>query len=617
MYKSAAWLLLVLLYTALVQCDCGEEGLGGSPQLEVDSSILQFTDVAVGYPQTRILQISNTGRAGLVLEQVEVQNQATGSFSVLGILRDDTIQEMPNSIAPLSSIDLIVEYEPASDTAVDSEILDLITNDPDQCSPATNFEANPCEIQLTGNGAPPEAKLEVVCQEDELCPDELKPCEIIKDTVTNTIDVSAKLNFCEVSAGQHGQRSLLFVNKGNIPLQMGGWLDLLPNPVGEEMFSVISSQDGQVDIEPNSDSMFSLKYSPQESGVHGAKIYLQTNVSDLPNNEFSVFVSGKSFEPDIDVSPTHLSFDGVVIGNPETEEITIKNVGTGTLVVSGLELTGSEEYSLSTTDGFNLAPDEDKIIEVTYDPIDAGQDNATIHIHSNDPDQAIVAVTLGADVSRPDLEVTPGSMIEFSAASGADDSQLVSMQNIGQANLMITAIELTINPGDPPVFELQDLPADFPANAIILAPQEAQEFSVVIHDNPALLEQGQLEITHDSPNDTNPYVLSLFNDTEVNHPPIAMINPPSVTQTGFASVVLDGSGSLDIDDGDSVTSYEWSFSELASDAQGNQSQAVLDSTDQVQTSFTPDMTGVYKVQLIVYDTQNTPSQPVEATVSIN
>jgi len=80
---------------------------------------------------------------------------------------------------------------------------------------------------------------------------------------------------------------------------------------------------------------------------------------------------------------------------------------------------------------------------------------------------------------------------------------------------------------------------------------------------------------------------------------------------------LDASGSFDPDQGDSITAYSWSFLFKPQDAQGNVSQAALDSTDQVTTSFTPDIMGQYIVRLFVYDTFNAMSVPVDAEISVN
>ena len=69
--KSLALLVVILLCSGpLLNCECSEPDRFGPPQLQVDATVLQFDDVAVGYAQTRILQISNMGGSGLLLDLV-------------------------------------------------------------------------------------------------------------------------------------------------------------------------------------------------------------------------------------------------------------------------------------------------------------------------------------------------------------------------------------------------------------------------------------------------------------------------------------------------------------------------------------------------------------------
>ncbi len=440
----------------------------------------------------------------------------------------------------------MVQYTPATDDAQDFDKLDVITNDPDECAPEIDFQANPCEIQLTGTGAPPIADLEVVCQDNDTCPEGRLKCEISFNAD------SVNLRFCETAVGATRGRSVLFQNKGNIPLRMVGF-NLLPNPAGEEAFVLQNPTEDPLIIEPVESEMLTLLYSPEAAGDHGARLLLATNDSGFPapDHTYSVFGSGRSTEPEIDVNPTNISFDGVVQGGSATENITVSNVGTGTLEITGLEISGGSldgEFSLDSTDPFTLAANESKVILVTYQPADAGLDSGSVTIISNDADESQVIVTLGADV-RPDLEVTPPGNIEFDATSGGTERQTVTLQNIGVADLNITAIVFKHGTAH---FSLHDLPADFPVNPIVLAPQASVQFAVEVTDTPAILEADQIDISHDSPSDPNPYPITLINNTEVNRPPIAMVDPTVHDQTGYAQVVLDGSGRFDFDDGDRV-----------------------------------------------------------------
>jgi len=622
-FKAVGVVILIVLCSGpLTNCDCGGEHFADA-QLEVDNTSLKFDDVAVGYPQTRILRISNIGGTGLRLNTVAVRGGDTSPFSVLGVQGSEAIEEVPGLVSPLAPnfIDLVVEYDPAAIDSEDSDILDVLTNDPDECFSAQN----PCEIQLNGNGAPPNAELEVICQEDETCPppNDSPVCQIMLDPGTNSHPMRASFNFCEVSKGNSRELNALLKNIGNIPLTMNGFE--LFGIVGQvDHFAILAPDQVDIVIQPQAEQMLSLVYAPKATSNDNAGLDTDVNDDDIPSNEFTVRLLAYSTEPDINVHPTHIPFEGVTQGSSDTKQITINNIGSGTLIVEAPEVTGgsiASEFSISPTEGFTVASMGQQIVDVTYSPQDAGRDEGSVIIRSNDPDEESVVVTLGADV-RPDLEATPQDVVEFiDVEPGGSDSQDVLIRNIGYADLTITDIDFNenLNPGDPPVFGVDGLPADFPANPLILAPTESYTFLVNFTDNTLIENEiGQLEIDHDSPNDSNPYIiLAQSKGTPANLPPVAIIDPPSQTVHGLDPIALNGANSFDPDAGDSISRYQWMFLFLPQDAQGNQSQSVLTSTDLPQTSFTPDIHGTYIVRLVVYDSFNTPSQAVDSEISVN
>ena len=618
---SGALLVVLMGFSPLWNCEC-EEGHFAPPQLKVDKTVLTFEDVAVGYPQKRILVVQNTGGTALTLNKVEIRS-GKGPFSLLGVEKTGGLEQLPKFLGPAQAIRLVVQYDPATDTSVDHDVLDLITNDPDPCNPQDLTE-NPCAIALSGTGAPPNAELEVVCQSDQICPLPGEPaqCQVMLDSQTNTHPVRLSLNFCEVAAGYNRQLQALLRNAGNIPLTMQGF-ELFPIVGDLGDFALLEPKEKNIEIPPQSEQMLTLVYAPQAEGADNAGMDLTTNDTDIPSGAFSVRMLAYCAEPDIDVNPRNIPFEGVVQGSSASVDVNINNTGTGTLEITGLVTTGGSqagEFAVDLSAPFSISPMGSRVMKVTYSPKDAGRDDGSVIITSNDPDEPEVVVTLGAEV-RPDLEVTPADWVEFVGVEmGGSASESVTLRNVGYADLTLTAIGFNpkYNPGNPPVFGVQDLPASFPAQPIVLKPAESIEFTVTFTDNPAIEnEMGQLEISHDSPNDPSPYLLLAINKgTPANLPPVAVIKPPSLTQQGFARIVLDGSESFDPNSGDSITRYEWSFLFLPQDAQGNRSQAVLESTDAPQTAFTPDMAGAYIVRLTVFDKYSTPSRPVDAEISV-
>jgi hypothetical protein len=600
-----------------------EEGLKVQAQLALDKTVMQFEDVAVGFPAIQELTVSNTGLAGLQFLTLAPRLGAQSRFQVVGIrdpLTGGVNPQVPASLGPGGSMILLIQYDPLTEDAADFDTLDVLTNDRDPCP----SEQNPCEVQLSGTGAPPDAELEVACPPEEACPGGTGAvtCRVILDAATNTHPVRLAFNFCEVPAGANRELSAQLRNIGNIPLDLSGFAFDAAFGVSDD-FRLLEPGNQTVTLQPGMQTSLTLVYAPQAEGADAAGFDLDVNDTDIPNGTFSVRMLAFSAEADIDVNPEHIPFEEVTQGSSATEDISVHNTGTGTLSITGIEVTGGSlagEFSVSPSEPFELAVAGMQVLHVTYAPQDVGADDGSVIIYSNDPDEPQVVVTLGGNV-RPDLEVTPSAAVEFvNVPQGGDAEQPVTLRNVGYADLTISAIAFTQNPGDPHVFGMTGLPVDFPATPIVLAPTESTSFTITFHDNTLIEgEVGQLEIAHDSPNDSNPYILMAINSgTPANLPPVAVVNPQTLTINGLdQQVSLDGSGSFDPDAGDSVAAYGWSFLFKPTDAQGNVSQAQLDTTQDPTTTFTPDMVGTYIVRLVVWDTFNAQSQPVDAEISVN
>jgi hypothetical protein len=605
-----------------VNCEC-DEPFSGGPELEVSTTALQYNDVAVGYPQTQVLVISNIGLAGLTLDSLSMRTGDSSPFSILGVMIGEEIDDLvPGSLGPSSSIDLVIEYNPASETASDFDVLEITTNDKDPCP----SDLNPCEVQLNGTGAPPNAEIVVECIDEGTCPPPYEVNEVCKpvlDAATNTHYERVLFNFCEVSIGDRSDLSAILRNAGNIPLSMSGF-EYVADVGPPEDVNLLEPTTATVELQPGKEQNLRLSYVPSVDGSIAGGIRVDTNDDDLPNNgEFVIRVLGMSAAPDIDVNPTLVRFSEVPVGEMETRDITVYNTGTGTLVIESLEISGGSvagEFAMDPAEGFSIEAAGQAMIQATYIPRDASFDEGSIVISSNDPDEPVVEVKLEGG-AFPDLEVTP-SEVEFAGVEpGASAQSDVTLRNVGYANLTISAMEFTQNPGDPPVFEVSGLPGDFPGNPIVLSSAEAMTITITFNDNTMIEDEaGQLAISHDSPQDMDPYNLLVYSSgTPSNLPPVADIDPMTLTIHGLEHVPLDGSGSFDPDEaeGDYIASYSWSFLFKPVDTQGNPSQAQLDSTDQPQTGFMPDIPGEYIVRLVVFDSFGAFSRPVDAEISVN
>ncbi len=113
--------------------------------------------------------------------------------------------------------------------------------------------------------------------------------------------------------------------------------------------------------------------------------------------------------PDIAVSSTDLDFDSLYVGASRAESLLVSNSGTDLLTVTSVAASpGDFTVPLG---GFTLAPGAARTLAVTFSPLSAATIVGTLEIHSDDPDESILTVSLhGTGVIAPAIVVTPDSL---------------------------------------------------------------------------------------------------------------------------------------------------------------------------------------------------------------
>jgi hypothetical protein len=106
--------------------------------------------------------------------------------------------------------------------------------------------------------------------------------------------------------------------------------------------------------------------------------------------------------PNIDVSPSPVSFGSVFVGNSSSQNITIYNRGTGALTISTIEIMGPNAADFGQTNACSeVGPGSTCTINATFIATTEGEKNATLTITSNDPDTPVLQVTFLAYAGRP------------------------------------------------------------------------------------------------------------------------------------------------------------------------------------------------------------------------
>jgi hypothetical protein len=202
----------------------------------------------------------------------------------------------------------------------------------------------------------------------------------------------------------------------------------------------------------------SITFSPQSTGDKNANLDINSNDPDEPSVQVTLQGTGTSVVliPDISVSPASYDFGNTLQGSSSPPlVITIANSGNGTLDVSSITISDTDNYTLANDTGsapcgdipFSVAAGDSCMITVTFNPQSTGEKDTLLQINSNDPDQGIITLPLsgtgtgGTDI--PDIAVSPtihdfGDVVVDSSSAPLE----TTFFNVGNAQLEVSALSL-------------------------------------------------------------------------------------------------------------------------------------------------------------------------------
>lgn len=150
--------------------------------------------------------------------------------------------------------------------------------------------------------------------------------------------------------------------------------------------------------------------------------------------------------PDINLNPATLSIGSVLISDSFARNAVIQNLGTAALVVNTIAPAGgmSTEFSFTIPGTpFTIPAGGSQTVTVTYQPVDAGTDNGSLVISSNDPDEPTVSLTFsgtGDTVPTPNIDISQTTLSFNTVMIGNESPQTLIVENLGTADVTIFAI---------------------------------------------------------------------------------------------------------------------------------------------------------------------------------
>jgi hypothetical protein len=338
------------------------EGTGVDAALGVSpGSPFDFGDVQVGDTSApQVFTVTNLGATPLNIGVISLLGDNPSNFTITEDNCSSTV------LAAAATCDFQVAFVPNDDVGF-TATASIPSNDP----------ASPFSLTLLGTGVAPGL----------------------------TANPTSLAFGNQTVGGSTTAQTVTFTNIGAANVTVESASIVGTNP--DEFEIVLDSCSGQTLI-PAGACQVQGVFSPESTGLKNADLLVVSD--DVANPFVSVDLSGTGIAPgeppQISLSPTVLDFDNVEVNDSKVQNVTLTNVGSGTLSVSAVTVEGVNPQAFSNSGacvGANLASGESCTEAVTFAPTSQDDFNAVLSFATNVSNAPAFVALIGSSVF-PDVD---------------------------------------------------------------------------------------------------------------------------------------------------------------------------------------------------------------------
>ena len=377
-----------------------------SPLIGVSPVSLVMDSTIVGSASQKSFVVSNTGTATLSIGGITTGGADSNQFYVLPTAA---------TISAGGSQVFIVTFSPAS---VDAKSAAL--------SISHNASGSPTSVGLTGVGktAPP------------------PPAPVIGvSPMFLTMDSTV--------VGNMSQKAFTITNTGSAVLLVTGIA-----VSGSDAAGFVISQTTAV-VSPGASQTVSVTFVPTSTGSKSANVAVSSNATQNP---VVIALSGTAKPlviptppvPVINVSTLALSMDSVVVGSTNQKVFVVSNADGGTLVISGVSVTGADAANFSVSPiSATITAGGNRVVTVSFTPASVGTKSAAVTITHNAAGSPTSVGLAGVGKAvppppslMPGIVITPPSLVMDSTVVGSTSQKSVAIRNDSSVALNITNVSV-------------------------------------------------------------------------------------------------------------------------------------------------------------------------------
>ncbi|HEY9188962.1 MAG TPA: choice-of-anchor D domain-containing protein [Ignavibacteria bacterium] len=246
------------------------------------------------------------------------------------------------------------------------------------------------------------------------------------------------LNFGNVNVNNISQKYIRISNNGNAPLIIS---QLVIS--GASTFTLPNNETNII-IDAGKTYDLYVQFLPVNPIKYDATLSFSTNVNQ---NIITIPITGTGVSSSISINPNSLDFGDVLVGLTNTKSIKITNNGTATLIISALNIIGtnSNQFNLLNPPSLplNIEPNNSFDINVQFSPTSVGSKIAELSISHNastEPDK----VSLSGKGVAPGIEIVPQNILDFGDVNvSTSKNGFITIKNTGTADLLISNLVIS------------------------------------------------------------------------------------------------------------------------------------------------------------------------------
>jgi hypothetical protein len=247
------------------------------------------------------------------------------------------------------------------------------------------------------------------------------------------------VSFGTVSVGTTASQSMVVANNGTADLTFSQ-----VSTVGTA-FSLANLTNATI-VPAGQSATFTASFKPAAAGNATGSISIVSNAAETPMTISLTGVGETTTQgtPFISVSPSSANFGSVIVGNTDSQVLTVSNTGTANLTVSSLTTSGSGFSASGLAIPFTLTPGQNASFTAAFGPVATGSQSGSISIASNAASSPLVVTLNGTGIAATyQLSASSTNLTFGNITVGSPTTQNVTVTNTGNSNVSISTVSVS------------------------------------------------------------------------------------------------------------------------------------------------------------------------------